>query len=116
LETSFSSYIPLKMGAVNKRLEVTSPPVLGMQGLPVCTERSKYAFIPNYLAILKEVQVNGTAFQVNGVHGLRPTCFEVQSLLLGSPRQLTASDFEALVGCVLNQFASIQQECGLFVR
>ena len=62
------------MGTINKRLEVTTPPVFRVQELPVLTERGNYGLVPDYLTILEEVQVYSATLEVNGIHGLRPTC------------------------------------------
>ncbi len=79
-----------------------------MKRLPVRAERRENRLIPNDLAVFEEVQVYGAAFEVNTVHSLGAASLEVDGLLLGRTRQFAAGDHKALVGGVLDEFASIQ--------
>ena len=84
-----------------------------MKRLPVRAERGKNRLIPNNLAVFEEVQVYGAALEVDAVHSLGATGLEVDGLLFRGTRQFAAGDHKALVGSVLDEFASIQQECSL---
>lgn len=55
------THVAFKVGAINKRLEVTTPAVFGVQGLPVCANRSKDCLVPNDLSILEKIQIYGAA-------------------------------------------------------
>jgi len=58
------------MRAIDQRFEVATPPVFWMQAFPIGAKRGKNFFVPDYLPILEEIQVYGTPFKVDGVHGL----------------------------------------------
>jgi hypothetical protein len=50
------------MWTVYKIGEVSAPTIFGMQGHPISTQRRKDFFVPDYLAVLEEVQVNSAPF------------------------------------------------------
>jgi len=50
------------MRAVNQRLKVAAPTVFGVQTLPICADGGQNPFVPYYLPILEEIQVNSAAF------------------------------------------------------
>jgi len=58
------------MGTIDKRFEIASPAIFGVQSFPISTQRREDALVPYYLPIPEEVQVSSAPFQVNGIHGL----------------------------------------------
>jgi len=57
------------MRAIDQRFEVATPSVLWMQAFPVSPNWSQDSLVPDYLPIFEEIQVYGTPFEVEGVHG-----------------------------------------------
>jgi len=58
------------MRTINKRFEIASPAILGVQRFPISTQRREDALVPYYLPIPEEVQVSSAPLQVDGIHGL----------------------------------------------
>ena len=103
------------MRAVHQRLEIPTPAIFGVQRLPVRPQRGQSRLVPDYLACLEKVQIDGASLEVDRVEGLGSAGLDVNGLLLGGPSQFSAGDHEALGGGVFNQFAGIQQKCRLFL-
>lgn len=103
------------MRTVHQTLEVAAPAVLRVQAFPIRADGRQYGLVPDYFSVFEKVKISSAPLEVDGVHGLRPTCFEVDGLLLGGTRQFAASYHETLVSGVLHQLAEVQQECGLFL-
>ena len=62
---SSPSNVPFKVGAIHKTFEIASPSVFGMKRLPISAEGGKDRFVPNDVAALEEVEIDGASLQVN---------------------------------------------------
>ena len=115
MRSTWRLHVAFKVRTVYQALKVAAPAVLRVKGLPVRTDGGQDTLVPDDFPITEEVQVHRAPFQMDGVHGLRPARFNVNGLLFWSTGKFPACDHEALVSCILNELAHVQEESCLFL-